>query len=63
MITSANKKSNNRLVALKKKHKLLNNTIDYLSRSSTGIWEDSKLKQMKTEKLKIKDEIERIKHG
>ena len=55
MITSANKKSNNRLVALKKKHKLLNNTIDYLSRSSTGIWEDSKLKQMKTEKLKIKD--------
>lgn len=63
MITSANKKSNNRLVALKKKHKLLNNTIDYLSRSSTGIWENSKLKQMKTEKLKIKDEIERIKHG
>ena len=63
MMTSVNKKGNNRLVALKKKHKLLNNTIDYLSRSSTGIWEDSKLKQMKTEKLKIKDEIERIKHG
>ena len=63
MITSANKKGNNRLVALKKKHKLLNNTIDNLSRSSLGLWEDSKIKEMKVEKLKLKEEIERIKNG
>lgn len=63
MITSANKKGNNRLVALKKKHKLLNNTIDNLSKSSLGLWEDSKIKEMKVEKLKLKEEIERIKNG
>ena len=61
MITSANKKGNNRLVALTKKHKLLNNTIDNLSKSSLGLWEDSKIKEMKVEKLKLKEEIERIK--
>ena len=63
MITSANKKGNNRLVALTKKHKLLNNTIDNLSKSSLGLWEDSKIKEMKVEKLKLKEEIERIKNG
>lgn len=63
MVISANKKSNIRLVALKKKHKLLNNTIDNLSRSSLGLWEDSKIKEMKVEKLKLKEEIERIKNG
>ena len=63
MITSANKKGNNRLVALMKKHKLLNNTIDNLSKSSLGLWEDSKIKEMKVEKLKLKEEIERIKNG
>ena len=63
MVISLNKKSNNRLVALKKKHKLLNNTIDNLSRSSLGLWEDSKIKEMKVEKLKLKEEIERIKNG
>ena len=60
---SANKKGNNRLVALKKKHKMLNNIVDNLSKSSTGAWEDSKIKQMKVEKLRIKEEIERIKNG
>ena len=63
MITSGNKKGNNRLVALTKKHKLLNNTIDNLSKSSLGLWEDSKIKEMKVEKLKLKEEIERIKNG
>jgi len=63
VITSANKKGNNRLVALTKKHKLLNNTIDNLSKSSLGLWEDSKIKEMKVEKLKLKEEIERIKNG
>ena len=63
MVTSANKKANNRLVALKKKHKLLNNIVDNLSKSSTGAWEDSKLKEMKVEKLRLKEEIERIKNG
>lgn len=63
MNTSANKKGNYRLVALKKKHKLLNNTIDNLSRSSMGLWEDSKIKEMKVERLKLKEEIERIKNG
>ena len=63
MVTSTNKKGNNRLVALKKKHKLLNNIVDNLSKSSLGLWEDSKIKEMKSEKLKLKDEIERIKNG
>ena len=63
MVISANKKGNNRLVALKKKHKMLNNIVDNLSKSSTGAWEDSKIKQMKVEKLRIKEEIERIKNG
>lgn len=63
MMTSVNKKGNNRLVALKKKHKLLNNTIDNLSNSSLGLWEDSKIKEMKVKKLKLKEEIERIKNG
>tara|TARA_B100000123_G_scaffold211012_1_gene159970 strand:- start:340 stop:555 length:216 start_codon:yes stop_codon:yes gene_type:complete len=63
VVISSNKKGNNRLVALKKKHKLLNNIVDNLSRSSTGAWEDSKLKEMKVEKLRLKEEIERIKNG
>lgn len=56
-------KAKNRLVALKRKHKLLNNIVDNLTKSSTGLWEDSKLKELKVEKLKIKTEIERIKNG
>jgi len=63
VIMMANKKGNNRLVALKKKHKLLNNIVDNLSKSSTGAWEDSKIKEMKVEKLRLKEEIERIKNG
>lgn len=56
-------KAKNRLVALKRKHKLLNNIVDNLTKRSTGLWEDSKLKELKVEKLKLKTEIERIKNG
>ena len=48
------KQGNNPLVALKKKHKLLNNIVDNLTKSHTGLWEDSKLKEMKVENLDLK---------
>ena len=63
MVTSTNKKEKNRLVALKRKHKMLNNIVDNLSRNSLGAWEDSKIKEMKVEKLKLKQLIERIQNG
>lgn len=63
MVTSTNKKEKNRLVALKRKHKMLNNIVDNLSRNSLGAWEDSKIKEMKVEKLKLKQLIERMQNG
>ena len=63
MVTSTNKKEKNRLVALKRKHKMLNNIVDNLSRNSLGAWEDSKINEMKVEKLKLKQLIERMQNG
>ena len=55
-----NDKQGKTISCIKRKHKLLNNIVDNLTKSPTGLWEDSKSKELKVEKLKIKTEIERI---